>query len=114
MAAEGYEGTPDYFINTVTIDSLLRGCTEKRAALVTLKKNLRTLIEAMQYLKSAIANQKLNGGVKKEIKRVSFNESSSLPPGEPHIHMTNRTPSESSSKSSTTILESIITKLEDQ
>jgi hypothetical protein len=47
MAAEGYEGMPDYFINTVTIDSLLRGCTEKRAALVTLNKDPKTLNEAI-------------------------------------------------------------------
>jgi hypothetical protein len=35
MAVEGYEGMSDYFINTVTMHSLLHGCTVKRAFLVT-------------------------------------------------------------------------------
>jgi hypothetical protein len=67
MAAEGHEFMPDYFINTVTMDSLLRGCIEKQSALVTLNKDPKTLNEAIQYLKSANTNQKLIGGVKKEI-----------------------------------------------
>jgi hypothetical protein len=112
MAAEGYEDMPDYSIDTVTIDSLLRGFTEKQAALVNLNKDPRSLNEAMHYLKSEITNQQPIGEVKKRDKiNISFNEYLSE---EPNIRMTKRTPSESSSKSSETILESGITKLDDQ
>jgi hypothetical protein len=80
---------------------------------VTLNKDTKTLNEAMQYLKSAITNQKLIGGVKKETKIVLFHECSTPPAQrEPNIRMANRTTS--SSKSTTTTLESRITKLEDQ
>ncbi|XP_056014940.1 interaptin-like [Ostrea edulis] len=90
LATEGYKGMPEYFMSTVTIDAFLRGCNEKRAALVTLDKDPNTLDEAMQHMKSAITNQKLIGGVKKEIKRVSFNKPPQSPPEEPNIRMTNR------------------------
>ena len=61
LATEGYEGIPEYFKNTVTIDVFLRGCTKKRAGLVTLNNDPKTLEEAMQYMKSAITNQQLIG-----------------------------------------------------
>jgi hypothetical protein len=67
MVAEGYEFMPDYFINSVAMDSLLRGCIEEQAALLTLNKDPKTLNEVMQYVKDANANQKLIGGVRKEI-----------------------------------------------
>jgi hypothetical protein len=43
---------------------------------VTLDKDPKTLNEAMQYMKSAITMQKLIDGVKKEMIRIPFNESS--------------------------------------
>ena len=113
LATEGYGGMPDYFKNTVTIDAFLRGCIEKRSALVALDKDPKTLTEATQYMKSAITNQKLIGGGRKEVKRVSFNETTLSSPEEPDVRMVNKaTPT--ASKSSSTSLESRILKVEDQ
>ncbi|XP_061189157.1 DNA ligase 1-like [Saccostrea echinata] len=72
LAAEGYPETPEFFKNTITVDAFLRGCTEKRAALVTLDKDPQTLDQAINYMKSSITNQKLIMGPKKEIKSVTF------------------------------------------
>ena len=113
LATEGYEGIPEYFKNTDTIDAFLRGCTEKRAALVTLDKDPKTLEEAMQYMKSAITNQKLIGGIKKEVKRVTFDEVDESSPEKLSIRRTNiRTPSPPSSNTGT--LENRITRLEEE
>lgn len=35
LATKGYEGIPEYFKKTVTIDAFPRGCNEKRAPLAT-------------------------------------------------------------------------------
>ncbi|XP_061195172.1 DNA ligase 1-like [Saccostrea echinata] len=81
LTTEGYPDTPEYFKSTITIDAFLRGCTEKRAALVTLDKDPKTLDEAVQHMKSAITNQKLIMGPKKEVRRVTFEEKSEeIPP----------------------------------
>ncbi|XP_061177789.1 trichohyalin-like [Saccostrea echinata] len=72
LAAEGYPETPEFFKNTITVDAFLRGCTEKRAALVTLDKGPQTLNQAINYMKSSITNQKLIMGPKKDIKSVTF------------------------------------------
>ena len=94
LATEGYEGIPEYFKNTVTIHAFLRGCTEKWAALVTLDKGPKTLEEAMQNIKSAITNQTLIGGIKKDVKRVTLNEIDESSPEKRSIRRTNfRTPS---------------------
>ncbi|XP_061177795.1 trichohyalin-like [Saccostrea echinata] len=72
LAAEGYPETPEFFKNTITVDAFLRGCTEKRAALVTLAKDPQTLDQAINYMKISITNQKLIMGPKKETKNVTF------------------------------------------
>jgi len=57
------------------VDAFLRGCTEKKAALVALDKNPSTLEEASMYMKGAITNQRLILGTKKhEVKRVTFED----------------------------------------
>ena len=57
------------------MDAFLRGCTEKKAALVALDKNPSTLEEASMYMKGAITNQRLILGTKKhEVKRVTFED----------------------------------------
>ena len=93
-----------FFRNTITIDAFLRGCTEKRAALVTLDKDPKTLDEAVQYLKGAITNQKLIMGSKRDVRRVTFEEGDNL---DAEVRMINK-----SVQRTTPSLESRITSLE--
>ena len=96
LSVEAYPKAPEYFRNTITIDSFLRGCTEKRPALVTLDKDQKILNEAVQHMKSAISNQKLIMGIPstKEVKRVTFDENDDTqiePPEEIDVRFTNKT-----------------------
>ncbi|XP_052714028.1 chromosome partition protein Smc-like [Crassostrea angulata] len=43
LSTEAYPDSPEFFRSTITIDAFLRGCLEKRAALVTLDKDPKTL-----------------------------------------------------------------------
>ena len=104
LSTEAYPDTPDFFRNTITIDAFLRGCTEKRAALVTLDKDPKTLDEAVQYLKGAITNQKLIMGSKRDVRRVTFEEGDNL---NAEVRMINK-----SVQRTTPSLESRITSLE--
>ena len=104
LSTEAYPDTPDFFRNTITIDAFLRGCTEKRAALVTLDKDPKTLDEAVQYLKGAITNQKLIMGSKRDVRRVTFEEGEKM---DAEVRMINK-----SVQRTTPSLESRITSLE--
>lgn len=76
LARDGYPDTPDKVIQTLATDSFLKGCYDKRAALTAMDKNPENLDEAVQWVKSAIANQRvILGGKRVDIKRVSFLES---------------------------------------
>ena len=67
----------------------------------------------MQYIKSAITNQTHIGGIKKEVKRVTFNEIDESSPEKRSIRRTNfRTPSPPSTNTGT--LENRIAKLEEE
>ena len=71
LARYGYPDTPDKVIQTLATDSFLKECYDKRAALTVMDKNPENLDEADQFLKSAIANQRvILGGKKVDIKRV--------------------------------------------
>jgi len=75
MAIDGHPDTPETFVEIVIIDAFLKGCTDKKAALTAMDKNPNTIDEAMQYVKSAVTNQRVILGTKKiDIKRVTFNE----------------------------------------
>lgn len=74
LSTEAYPDSPEFFRSTITIDAFLRGCLEKRAALVTLDKDPKTLDEAVQHMKSAVTNQKLIMGTKKDVRRMTFEE----------------------------------------
>lgn len=74
LSMEAYPDFPDFWRSTVTIDVFLRGCKEKRAALVTLDKDPETLDKAVQYMLNAITNQKLLLGQKKDIRRATLED----------------------------------------
>lgn len=65
---------PEFFRSTITIDAFLRGCIERKAAIVTLDKDPKTLDEAVQHMNTAIINQKLIMGPKKDIRKVTFDD----------------------------------------
>lgn len=65
---------PEFFRSTITIDAFLRGCMEKRAAIVTLDKDPKTLEEAVQHMNTAITNQLLIMGPKEDDRRVTFDD----------------------------------------
>ena len=76
MTTDGYLDTPEDCKQTVAVDAFLLGCSNKQAALIAMDKNLTTLDIAIQYIKSAITNQKLILGLKKcEVKKVKFEDS---------------------------------------
>ena len=78
MTTDGYPDTPEDCKQTVAVDAFLRGCLNKQAALIAMDKNPTTLDIAIQYIKSAITNQKLILGVKKcEVRKVKFEDSES-------------------------------------
>ncbi|CAC5407144.1 unnamed protein product [Mytilus coruscus] len=75
LATDGYPDTPDRFVQTLATDAFLKGCVDKRAALTALDKNPDFLDQAVQHVRSAVANQKVIMGTRRtEIKRVSFME----------------------------------------
>ncbi|CAG2209805.1 unnamed protein product [Mytilus edulis] len=75
MATDGYPDTPEAFVEIVAIDAFLKGCLDKKAALTAMDKNPTTLDESMQYVKSAITNQRIILGAKRvEMKRVTFDD----------------------------------------
>ncbi|CAG2249191.1 unnamed protein product [Mytilus edulis] len=75
LATDGYPDTPDNFVQTLATDAFLKGCVDKRAALTAMDKNPDALDQAVQYVRSAVANQKVIMGTRRaEIKRVSFME----------------------------------------
>ncbi|CAC5419027.1 unnamed protein product [Mytilus coruscus] len=75
LAVDGYPDTPEKFAETLATDAFLRGCLDKRAALVAMDKNPESLDQAVQFVCSAAANQKvIMGGKKSEVKRVTFSD----------------------------------------
>lgn len=74
LVIDGYPASPDQFTQIVAIDAFLRGCTEKKAALVAMDKNPTSLEQALQYMKSAATNQRLILGIRKtgEVKWVTY------------------------------------------
>ncbi|CAC5414086.1 unnamed protein product [Mytilus coruscus] len=75
LATDGYPDTPDRFVQTLATYAFLKGCVDKRAALTAMDKNPDSLDQAVQHVRSAVANQKVIMGTRRtEIKRVSFME----------------------------------------
>jgi len=71
MSTDGYPDTPEEFVEIIAIDAFLKGCTDKKAALTAMDKNPATLDQALQFVKSAIANQRVILGQKRmDLKRV--------------------------------------------
>ncbi|CAC5415384.1 unnamed protein product [Mytilus coruscus] len=62
LAVDGYPDTPEKFAETLPTDAFLRGCLNKRAALVAMDKNPESLDQAVQFVCSAAANQKVITG----------------------------------------------------
>lgn len=70
-AMGGFPDTPGSIVEPLAIGVFLRGCLDKGAALITLDKNPETVDQALQLMRTAIANKKLiMGGKKTEIKRL--------------------------------------------
>jgi len=109
LATDGYPNSPDSFIHIVAVDSFLRGCVEKKEALVAMDKNPNSLEQATQYMKSAITNQKMILGSKKsnEIKRVTFEELDHLDEPESKVRAVYK------DKSDSQVLEARVKKTED-
>jgi hypothetical protein len=75
LAADGFPGTSDEFIQIVASDAFLKGCQDKRAALTAMDKDPENLDRAVQLVKFAMTNQRVIFGIKKtDVKRVTFQE----------------------------------------
>jgi hypothetical protein len=75
MSTDGYPDTPEEFVEIIAIDAFLKGCTDKKAALTPMDKNPGTLDQALQFVKSVIANQRVILGPKRmDVKRVMFED----------------------------------------
>lgn len=78
LSTDGYPGTQDGFIQIVATDAFLKGCLDKKAALTAMHKDPTDLDTALQYVQSAVTNQRVILGIKKSdigIERVTFQES---------------------------------------
>lgn len=53
LAFDRYSGTPENFIQIVASDAFLKGCLDKKAALVAMDKDPVDLDRALQYVRSA-------------------------------------------------------------
>jgi hypothetical protein len=77
LASDGYPGTPENFIQIVASHTFLKGCSDKKTALVTMNKDPVDLDLTLQYVRSAITNQRIVFGLKNtEVKRVTLKEAS--------------------------------------
>ena len=75
LAVDGFPGTSDDFLQIVATDAFLKGCHDKRAALTAMDKDPENLDRAVQFVKSAMTNQRVILGIKKtDVKRVTFQE----------------------------------------
>ncbi|CAC5382934.1 unnamed protein product [Mytilus coruscus] len=75
LATDGYPDTPDRFVQTLATYAFLKGCVDKRAALTAMDKNLDSLDQKVQHVRSVVANQKVIMGTRRtEIKGVSCME----------------------------------------
>ena len=75
LAVDGFPGTSDDFMQIVATDAFLKGCHDKRAALTSMDKDPENLDRAVQFVKSAMTNQRVILGIKKtDVKRVTFQE----------------------------------------
>lgn len=59
LAVDCYPETPDRFVEIVAIYAFLKGCHDKRAAVVAMDKKPESLKKALQYGRGAVANQKV-------------------------------------------------------
>lgn len=116
MATDGYPDTPEPFVEIVAIDSFLKGCHDKKAALTAMDKNPSTIDEALQFVKSAITNQRVIFGLKKiDTKRVTFDEElQEVPEAEASVRAVRFTDREKNSTQSTLLkFEQRLKKTED-
>ena len=65
MVTKGYPDAPESVIDTITIDTFLKGIENKRVALTAMDKDPTTLESALQLVKGAIDNQRLILGTRK-------------------------------------------------
>ena len=73
LAADGYPDAPKEVVEIVAKDGFLNGCIDKKAALTAMDMNSNTIDETMQFVKSAITNQRVILGPRKiDTKRVTF------------------------------------------
>ena len=72
MAYEAYPEALSRTIEDACIDSFLRGCKEKRAALNAMDKNPVTLQSAISQVKGAIHNRKALYGASNSLRQVTF------------------------------------------
>lgn len=75
MATDGFPDTAEAFIEIMAIDTFLRGCLDKKAALTAIDKNPNTIDKALQYVKSAMTNQRvILGSTRIDMKRVTLDQ----------------------------------------
>lgn len=75
LSTDGYPESPDTFIQILATDAFLKGCMDKKAALTAMDKDPDNLDLALQYVKSALTNQRVIMGPKKmdtSVKTVTF------------------------------------------
>lgn len=77
IAAEGYPDIPEKYVGTLATDAFLRGCKDKQSALVAMDRNPETLVQAVEFLRTAMANRKIIMGGRRlvpVIRRVAINK----------------------------------------
>ena len=71
-AAEGYPGVPDDTLQTIAVESFLRGCKDRNAAYAAAERKPETLFDAMQEVRDSAANLRAFGRCGITTRKVSF------------------------------------------
>ena len=74
LAYEAHPKAADRTINDASVDSFLRGCKDKRAALKAMDRDPTTLAKAITLVKAAIHSRRALFGDTPKVRKVSFNE----------------------------------------
>jgi hypothetical protein len=90
LALDGYESCEGNMIEEIAIETFLRGCRDKEAAMKAMDREPTTLQKAVKYVKTAIANHRALYGTRGSSKvvfysqrHVSFSSREGSPAGEP-------------------------------
>lgn len=74
MTLEAFPKAAGSLIQTLAVDTFLRGCRERQAALMTMERRPKTISKAIKYLKNSIQNCRALAVSSRTARQVTFEE----------------------------------------